>query len=219
MVSPLLHWKGVLIMWNKVCVMIVSANGHKTPLHFIVNADIHIGDAVICHTRKGIKEGTVVSLVQADVHHTETNCQVDKAKSQKEQNSMKMNELFPVAVVENRRGYKTLCKMLIPLPVDTEVVYEGDDECKHVGVIRKTFPVCAEINKKNMQIGGFVVTLVEDTGINEAKRKEEQYRDLQVELESRKRVFEQRSIYELLAEKDPRAHEILDSMDNLKSSY
>ncbi|MEG1636089.1 MAG: hypothetical protein RR324_01120 [Cellulosilyticaceae bacterium] len=210
--------------WNKVCIRLDKDNGEKVNLKFIIKDSIKVGDKVWCHTRKGVCHGSVLSIVDTRVNHLDTHCKVEPAnettnkKYDKAEVIKMFNELFAVAVVENRSGYNNLCKLIAPVSTGTEVVYEGNDGNKHVGVVKRIFAQGKPIEgAKRYQLGGFVVAVLDDYMINQAKEREVQYKAAQEELRLRKERFEQRSIYEMLAERDPEAKKLLDYMDSLTS--
>ena len=126
------------------------------------------------------------------------------------------SELFEMAVVTGTRGNMSLCKLIEPtLVVGQEVVYEGSDSRLHVGTIIEIVPNGVR-PKDAKDTGGFIVHAVDRTLLDEAREKEMIYFSTMLQLNERKKLIEERAIWEMLAEKDDEAKKLLKTLDYIR---
>lgn len=86
---------------------------------------------------------------------------------------------------------------------------DGSFSCATVSDVNVRFP------QQDEQPLAFVVDVINTTALDEHKQREASIAELRTRLEARKQAFEQNAIYEMLAEKDSEAAEMLKMLKQL----
>lgn len=91
--------------WNRVIISCSKDNGRTINLHYIVQADLIVGDHVICESIKGPLQGKIVSVEKCNVKHSDKHKKVKKLDPEeveqvKEENNM-LQSIFKVVKVQH----------------------------------------------------------------------------------------------------------------------
>lgn len=215
--------------WNKVYIKCTTDKGKTCTLNYIVSADFAIGEHVVCETVKGTMEGIITQLMETDVKHMSTHKKVDRLKSE---DTTMLNQIFTMVKIQ-RNNNDTIDYCFTDLEDLTEgafVVYTTGKgtfrtidtnnhhpsnlviEAIHVGMI---IEICATPHK--ISSGSFAFSYVNMSELYNHIDKAKNAMDIKGRLDARKKAFEQHRVYELLAQSDPEARVLLDSLNALNA--
>lgn len=202
--------------WNKVYARIKYKSGEHCA-YAIADSTVQVGDKCICSLLSGYNAECVIQqIVKENIKgHLDNHAKIIKVIEPKNQEEIEMiNELFATVTVESPHGRKTVCKALCPIDISTEVVYESLDGSMHVGTVID----CIQAGEASKQVytGKYVVQIIDTAMRDQAEMLESDYKATLTQLNLRKKQFEERAIWEMLAEKDPEARTLLAKLDDLK---
>lgn len=207
--------------YNKVLIRVTLPSGKKMPLNFIAPSYIKPDDKVVCNTSKGWIEGTVINIQKQRVEHHSFNKEVrifnkNLLKTNNEEENKDMtNSIFNLVAVKNRSGYKTVCKSSYLPELGDTVAFQGNDGNLHVGEVVAVAQKGESFSVGGYQLGGFIAQHIELSNIKLEEEKEIEYKQTLSKLNAKKKQFEERALYEMLAKNDPEAQELLAHLDYL----
>lgn len=218
--------------WNKVIVRPFNredrANG--TPLYYIAAAELEIGDVVEIETCNGWYKGKITDIVDCNVKHGRFNKKIKKANQEaKNMKKMVLDKFF--TKVEVKRANSTQ-KEIILIPNDMTAAHVGDTI-----VYKSGDPKVMTINPYSLEnacnlavdchVGtitdfqstrnhtGYAIGAVSFLGVQGWLSKVQQAELIMLQLEEKRKAFEQEGIYRALAENDPEAAKLLGALQDL----
>jgi hypothetical protein len=201
----------ITVGWNKVKASIHYKSGWYQA-YLLADSSLKVGDKARCLVLSGYEANCEIrQIVQKDVDMT--NRYAKTIGEPKLEEDIKMvDQLFVTVVVKTNSGFIVRCKALCTFGLGTQVVYEGDDGDLHVGTVLHCTPAGELIEGTQYKQASFIAQVVDTTNIDICKDKLKDYNDTMAQLKARKKQFEENEIYEMLAQKDPKARELLDSL-------
>jgi hypothetical protein len=211
----------IIMAWNIVKARIKYKSGIYEAKAY-ADTSYTVGDKVKCLVVSGQYETwcTILEIVQANVKLRKDIVRTigTAEKISKEDKSM-VDEIFVTVIVESR-GYKTRVRATESFPIETLVAYEGTDNNLHVGSVVQCIPAGTVYdNQRGVQVGGFVACVVITDILSRCKGLEANYTTTMSQLKARKKLFEEQAIWEMLAEKDPVAKELFETLKKLKGEH
>jgi hypothetical protein len=210
--------------WNKVRARIKYKSGEFEAFAY-ADASLHVGDIVECIVVSGYTTTCQIRAIISSCDKPKSNSARIISKKPINQTTIKeektmVNDLFVTVFVQHPGGYVTKCQSMVAYEEGQEVVYEGKDHNLHVGSVIVSHPPRVDYAPPtgNYTCGGFIAQVVIRTQLDECRKKEILYSETVKQLQARKKMMEERAIWELLAEKDPEAKKLLAQLDELKTN-
>jgi hypothetical protein len=205
----------ITVGWNKVKASIHYKSGWYQA-YLLADSSLKVGDKARCLVLSGYEANCEIrQIVQKDVDMT--NRYAKTIGEPKLEEDIKMvDQLFVTVVVSGNSGFIVRCKATYDFEKGTKVVYEGSDDKLHVGTVLHCIAAGDPIEEVQYKQAGFIAHIVDTTNIDICKDKLKDYNDTMAQLKIRKKQFEENEIYELLAQKDSKARELLDKLNALK---
>ena len=227
--------------WNRVIISCSKDNGRTINLHYIVQADLIVGDRVICESVKGPLQGKIVSIEKRNVKHSDTHKKVKKVDPKEieqgeEENNM-LQSIFKVVKVQHnscsRENYVYTSLNVVPGDI---VVYQANQERSfnpniedphvkesfslsvnwHVGIVKEVYS--PNSCKKQVKPDAFIVQKINTEQYFSDLATKDRAISIKNKLDAKRKEFEQMQIYEMLAAADPSAKALLDEFKQLKAN-
>ena len=226
--------------WNRVLIACSTNSGRTINLRYIVQADLIVGDLVICESIKGPLQGKIVSVEKCNVTHSDNHKKVKKLDPEKveqleEENNM-LQSIFKVVKVQHnsssRENYVYISLNVVPGDI---VVYQANQERSfnpniedphikesfrlsvnwHVGIVKEVYS--PNSCKKQVNPDAFIVQKINTEQYFSDLSTKDRAISIKNKLDAKRKEFEQMQIYEMLAAADPSAKALLDEFKQLKA--
>lgn len=222
--------------WNKVLVLCRGLENDHFPLHYIAPTHLKVGDMVECETRKGPIFGEIKEILAEDAYHTKENKAIKLVN--KEEMSMYNNMFHTVKILRRDNGKGMLIHTSEQFLVGDLVVYQTDKAneevekyttkfeqvlceqslrvCQnwHVGVVAEFYPAGTQV-QGNVAKYAFVVSKLSTDLVFKDMSTADRAAELKMQLDARRKTFEQEQIYEMLAQSDPAAKVLWEQFKSL----
>lgn len=194
-------------------------------VQILIEPGVDAGQKIKCHVPSNNYDTTaVVKRIlkqRVDYNSGKVRQIIDNNKDEKAE-EIKMvkrysNEIFGLALIEGNRGCMVICKSVAALNTFDQVVYEGTDELLHVGMVARSVKPgeTLEVTGQNI-VAGFIVDTITTAMASEGRAREIEYKKIKDKLQQRKKRFEEDAIWQMLAEKDSEAKELLDQLKAMR---
>lgn len=206
---------------NKVRALIKYKSGYYEAMMTAPDC-YHVGDRCKCMVLSGYETTCKIVSIISNSYHPDGRIGVItgpikelKNNEEIEEGNSVVDNIFATVVVADKRGKLVGCKSSKLYLSGAYVVYEGSDEWCHVGVVQGSFAPGSVISVPGpiSYSASFVLHEVDMKSLEHYKDKEAKYRDILAQLNVRKKALEERVVWEMLAEKDPEARELLKTLD------
>ena len=226
--------------WNRVLIACSTNSGRTIDLHYIVQADLIVGDLVLCESIKGPLQGKIISVEKCNVKHSDKHKKVKKLDPEEveqgeEENNM-LQSIFKVVKVQHnsssRENYVYTSLDVVPGDI---VVYQANQERSfnpniedpniegsfrlsvnwHVGIVKEIYS--PNSCKKPVNHDAFIVQKINTEQYFRDLATKERAISIKNKLDAKRKEFEQMQIYEMLAAADPSAKALLDEFKQLKA--
>ena len=226
--------------WNLVLIACSTNSGRTIDLHYIVQADLIVGDLVLCESIKGPLQGKIVSVEKRNVKHSDTHKKVKKLDPEEveqgeEENNM-LQSIFKVVKVQHnsssRENYVYTSLDVVPGDI---VVYQANQERSfnpntknpcveesfrlsvnwHVGIVKEIYSPGS--GNKHVNPDAFIVQKITAEQYFSDLATKDRVIAIKNKLDAKRKEFEQMQVYEMLAAADPSAKALLDEFKQLKA--